>query len=176
MNAAALPLLLLDVDGVLTDGRLYQRGDQEPIRAYHTQDGLAIRWYLRLGGTIAIVTGKESRGVAARAAELGIPEVVQGSSDKLADARAVCGRLGANLGEAAMIGDDLPDLPVLRAVRRPIAVANAVEEVRGAAIYVTRRAGGDGAVREAIEFLLRDAGRWGEVLAHYGADQRAAGG
>lgn len=164
---ANLPLLLLDVDGVLTDGRLYYRGDDEPLRGFHAQDGLAIRWYLRLGGAVAIITGKQSRGVAARAAELGIAEVVQGSADKLSDARALASRLGADLRGAAMVGDDLPDLPVLRVVRFPIAVANAVDQVRRAAGFVTRRSGGDGAVREAIEHVLSACGRWQDVLRHY---------
>lgn len=160
---------MLDVDGVLTDGRLWFRGEAEPARAFHTQDGLAIRWFLRLGGEVILLTGKRSVGVATRAAELGIRHVLQGSEDKLADLSGRLTTLSISLPRVAMIGDDLPDLPVLRACGLPIAVANAVEEVKAVCSFVTRRTGGQGAVREAIEHILRGDGRWLRVLEHYGA-------
>lgn len=159
--------LVMDVDGVLTDGRLWYGAGPEPLRAFHIQDGLAIRWFIRLGGLPVILTGKRSQAVAARAAELGIGPVIQGSEDKLADVRRFLDSRGLNLGDVAMIGDDLPDLPVLLACGFPIAVANAVAEVRSAAKFVTKRAGGDGAVREAIEHLLGTDGGWDSVVSHY---------
>lgn len=160
--------LCLDVDGVLTDGRLLVDDDGRPLRAFHIHDGLAIRWFQRLGGTVVICTGKRSAGVARRAAELGVAHVIQGSTDKLADVQAVLGTLKLTLAQTAAIGDDLPDLPLLRACGWPVAVADAVDEVKAAARLVTRRAGGHGAVREAVEHLLRATGRWDQVLAHYG--------
>jgi 3-deoxy-D-manno-octulosonate 8-phosphate phosphatase (KDO 8-P phosphatase) len=159
--------LVMDVDGVLTDGRLWYGAAAEPSRAFHIQDGLAIKWFIRLGGLPVILTGKRSQAVAARAAELGIEHVMQGSEDKLADVRRFVDPRGIKLGDVAMIGDDLPDLPVMLACGYAIAVANAVAEVRSAAAFVTKRAGGDGAVREAIEHLLGADGRWEQVLAHY---------
>lgn len=163
----SLGVLLLDVDGVLTDGRLYFGGAGEPLRAFDIQDGFAIRWYQQLGGVVGIVTGKESQAVRARAAELDIRHVVQGSRDKHADATRICETAGASLASAAAMGDDLPDLPMLLHCGYPLAPANAVPEVRAAARYVTGRPGGRGAVREAIEHLLRRAGMWERVVAAF---------
>lgn len=160
--------LCLDVDGVLTDGRLYVDDDGRGTRAFHVHDGQAIRWYQELGGVVAICTGKRSGAVAARARELGIEHVIQGSEDKLADVRALLERLDLRFEQVAVMGDDLPDLPLLTRCGWPIAVANAVAEVRAAARLVTERPGGHGAVREAIEKLLDAQGLWSRVLAHYG--------
>jgi len=159
----------MDVDGVLTDGRLLYGDSGEALRAFHVHDGLAIEWFQRLGGIAVILTGKSGRAIAARAAELGIRHVVQGSRNKRHDLLALLEKIGVGAEETAVIGDDLPDLPAMQACGYPIAVANAAPEVRAAARYVTRRAGGDGAVREAIEHLLAAAGRWDEVVAHYAA-------
>lgn len=166
--------LTLDVDGVLTDGRLWYGPAPEPLRAFHIHDGLALRWFQRLGGTVIILTGKRSEAVARRAAELQIANVIQGSEDKLADLEQALDRLGMTMSSVAAVGDDLPDLPVLRACALPIAVANAVDEVKAASSYVTRRAGGQGAVREVVERLLEPGGRWSEVLEAFGEDPRAA--
>lgn len=159
--------LILDVDGVLTDGRLWYGASSEPLRAFHIHDGLAIRAFLGAGGHVAIVTGKMSEAVANRARELGLRHVIQGSTDKLRDVMGLLGAVDVRMEHTAMIGDDLPDLPVLRVCGYPIAVANAVEEVRSAARFVTTRCGGDGAVREAIEHLMRPDGRWDEAVARY---------
>jgi 3-deoxy-D-manno-octulosonate 8-phosphate phosphatase (KDO 8-P phosphatase) len=171
---AGIRCIVFDVDGVLTDGRLFYGKLPEPLRAFHVHDGFAIHWLQRLGVVPAILTGKTSEGVAARAAELGIPHVIQGSRDKLADLTPLLERLKITLEETAMIGDDLPDLPVLRVCGYPIAVANATPEVKAAARYVTRMTGGNGAVREALEHLLRADGRWTSVLACYGASAENA--
>ena len=166
---ADIRCVVVDVDGVLTDGRLYVGERDEPLRAFHVHDGFAIRCLEQLDITPVILTGKSSTGVATRAAELGIPHIIQGSQDKLADLKALLAKLRLELDQVAMIGDDLPDLPVLQACGYPIAVANAVPEVKAVARYVTKQPGGDGAVREALEHLLRGNGRWAEVLARYGA-------
>lgn len=167
-SAAEISCLVLDVDGVLTDGRLWYGQGPEPLRAFHIHDGLAIRWFIRLGGTVTILTGKTSQAVATRATELGIFHTIQGSQDKLADLRAWLDVQRIALSDCAMIGDDLPDLPVLTACGYPIAVANAVAEVQAVAAFVTTRSGGHGAVREAIEHLLSARGAWADVVNHYG--------
>ncbi|MFH1746691.1 MAG: HAD hydrolase family protein [Planctomycetota bacterium] len=161
--------LCLDVDGVLTDGRIFMTEDGRSGRAFHVHDGFAIHWFQRLGGTAVIVSGKESPAVTARARELGIEHVIQGSRRKLDDLQQLLARLELKLEQVAMIGDDLLDLPILRRCGFPIAVANAVAEVKAAARLVTTQTGGHGAVREAIEHLLRANGRWHEVLEHYDA-------
>lgn len=160
-------LLALDVDGVLTDGRLFYGEQPEPLRAFHIHDGLAIEWFQRLGGTVAIITGKTSSAVLRRASELRIGPVAQSSDDKARDLKRIASENGIPLEETAMVGDDLPDLPALRVCGYPIAVANAVAEVRSAAKYVTSRAGGHGAVRDAIEHLMRASGKWAHVVERY---------
>lgn len=161
--------LVLDVDGVLTDGRI-EHGDDGPRRAFHVQDGIAITWFRKLLGEVVILTGLESEGVRRRAAELRIEHVIQGSRDKLADLESLLPRLGVTMEQVAAMGDDFPDARVLRACGFPIAPANAAPEIRRLARYVTRRAGGDGAVREAVELLLRRADKWSDVLRHYGME------
>lgn len=164
---ADVRLLCLDVDGVLTDGRIFTAEDGRQLRAFHVQDGLAIRWFQRLGGTVAICSGKDSPAVAARARELRIDHVLQGSENKLATVGPLLAQLGLGWAHVAVIGDDLPDLGIMRTCGFPIAVQNAVAEVKLAARYITHRTGGHGAVREAIELLLQRSGRWREIVQHY---------
>lgn len=170
--ASEIRCLCLDVDGVLTDGRLYVGDDGHSLRAFHIHDGLAIKAFQRSGGVVIICTGKRSQAVAHRAAELEIEHIIQGSEDKLADVSPLLERLRLSLAELAVVGDDLPDLRLLERCAWPIAVANAVDEVKAVARYVTRREGGHGAVREAVEYLLGACGRWTDVLEHYGASPR----
>jgi 3-deoxy-D-manno-octulosonate 8-phosphate phosphatase (KDO 8-P phosphatase) len=164
---AEIRCVCLDVDGVLTDGRLYVDDSGRGARVFYVHDGLAMRWFQRLGGIVVICSGKHSEAVATRARELGIEHVIQRSPDKLADLGGLLKRLGLDLAHTAVIGDDLPDLALMRHCGLPIAVANAVDEVKRAARMVTKRPGGYGAVREAIEYLMRRAGRWEQVLAQY---------
>jgi 3-deoxy-D-manno-octulosonate 8-phosphate phosphatase (KDO 8-P phosphatase) len=159
----------VDVDGVLTDGRIFMDAEGRSARAFHVHDGFAIRWFQKLGGVVVILSGKQSDAVAARARELGIQHVIQGSADKLADLRTLAARLELDLNAIAFVGDDLPDLPPMRACGLPIAVANAVPAVKAVAKLVTERPGGEGAVREAIERVMSHSGRWNEVLKFYGA-------
>jgi len=167
--------LCLDVDGVLTDGRVYWDDGGLGARAFHVHDGFALRWWQRLGGAVILCSGKTSQAVALRAAELGISHVLQGSTDKPADVERVLNRLGLRWEQVAVIGDDLPDIPLMRRCGLPIAVANARPETKAAAQWVTTHRGGEGAVREAIEHVLRTDGRWAHVLQHYGlsADEPA---
>lgn len=159
---------VLDVDGTLTDGRLYYGDDGRCLRAFHVHDGLAIRWLIEFEGTPIVLTGKTSETVAKRAAELGIRHVIQASRDKLADFEPLRRELRLNWDEVAVVGDDLPDLPLMRRCACGIAPASAAPPVLQAAAFVTRAPGGAGAVREAIELWLRATGRWETLLARFG--------
>lgn len=167
-------LLVLDVDGVLTDGSIHTHADGSSSRIFHVQDGFAIRWFQELAGPVVICSGKDVPAVDARAEELRIDRVIQGSRDKVADLDGVLKSLGVTWAQTAVIGDDLPDLGMMRACGFPIAVANATAEARAAAMYVTQQPGGRGAVREAIELILRRAGRWDEVVSHYAGQSAGA--
>jgi len=160
-----IQLLVLDVDGVLTDGGLYVDDKGHPSKKFNVKDGLGIKLAQRFGIQVAILTGKTSRVVEYRAKELGIEHVIQGSKDKGADIEALCEQTGIPIRLTAMIGDDLPDLPAFAVVGFPVAVGDAVDEVKQAASLVTRAHGGRGAVREAIEHLLKDQGKWDAALA-----------
>ena len=163
-RAAAVRLLLLDVDGVLTDGRITYMADGVELKSFHVRDGSGIVYWQKLGGRTAIISGRTSKAVDVRAAELGISVVVQGSRDKRAALDRVLDANGMRASEACAVGDDLPDLPLLRTCGFAVAVADACSEVRAAAHYVTQAAGGCGAVREVVELLLRAQGRWAELV------------
>lgn len=147
-------LLALDVDGVLTDGSIMLDDDGREIKRFNVRDGLAITTWLRLGLHAGIITRRAGRAVEHRMRELGVPHVVQGCKDKREAVAALAGKCGVPLAQAAFIGDDWPDLPAMRAVGLPIAVADAAPEVKAVAKFVTIARGGRGAVREAVEHLL----------------------
>jgi 3-deoxy-D-manno-octulosonate 8-phosphate phosphatase (KDO 8-P phosphatase) len=159
-RAARVRLLVLDVDGVLTDGGLCYGPTGEEIKRFDAHDGLAMVEARRAGLAIAVVSGRRSVAVSRRAAELGIAEVHQGVRDKAAVLDGLMARLGLALAELAVMGDDLPDLPLMRRAGLALAPRNAVAEVRRAAHWVSRRPGGGGAVREAVELLLGARGAW----------------
>jgi 3-deoxy-D-manno-octulosonate 8-phosphate phosphatase (KDO 8-P phosphatase) len=148
------PLLALDVDGVLTDGSIMLDDDGREIKRFNVRDGLAITTWLRLGLHAAIITRRAGRAVEHRMRELGVQHIVQGCKDKRGAVLALAGTCKVPAAQAAFIGDDWPDLPAMRAVGFPIAVADAAPEVKAAARYVTIARGGRGAVREAVEHLL----------------------
>lgn len=165
----------LDVDGVLTDGGIYLgdvAGARHEFKRYDIQDGLGI-YFLRAAGLIpVIVTGRVSMSVELRARELGIEHVAQDSdAQKLTGLRRILDRLGVGMEQVAYIGDDFPDLAILRRVALPVAVANAVPEVRAACKVHLSRAGGRGAVREFAELLLLARGAWSEVVERYVAER-----
>lgn len=168
MSTSAVPptirCLCLDVDGVLTDGHIWVNDAGQQARVFHVHDGIAIRWFQQLGGVVVLCSGKHSDAVAARARELGISHVIQGSRDKVADLEPLLKQLGVGWEQTAVMGDDLPDLPPMRRCGFPVAVADAAAEVQAAARLVTQRPGGHGAVREAVEQLLRASGAWDEVV------------
>jgi 3-deoxy-D-manno-octulosonate 8-phosphate phosphatase (KDO 8-P phosphatase) len=149
-----ISLLVLDVDGVLTDGRLYFGARGEALKVFHVRDGHGIVQLRRAGVEVAVISGRRSPMVTVRCRELGMRHVHQGVSDKLRVFRRLCTRLRVAPGACAAVGDDLPDLPLLRAVAMSFAVADAHPQVRRAADRVTRAGGGRGAVREVCDHLL----------------------
>jgi 3-deoxy-D-manno-octulosonate 8-phosphate phosphatase (KDO 8-P phosphatase) len=153
-------LVVLDVDGVLTDGRLWLGPAGEEWKSFHVHDGLAVARAVEAGLTVTVVSSRVSPAVARRCADLGLTEVHQGIADKLGVYDALCARHAVADAAVAAMGDDLADLPVLRKAGLAIAPADAVPEVRRACRWVTRHAGGAGAVREALEGILRAQGRW----------------
>ncbi|OHB64342.1 MAG: hypothetical protein A2Y77_00040 [Planctomycetes bacterium RBG_13_62_9] len=167
VNLAAIELLVLDVDGVLTDGGLIVHADGSESKRFHTLDGHGIRLWQRAGGQVALLSGRTSAPVARRAAELGIAHVLQECHEKLPALEQLLTRIGLKAANAAYVGDDLPDLPAMQHVGLGVAVANAVEEVKARADYVTSRRGGDGAVREVIEYILKNSGRWDGLMSRY---------
>lgn len=166
-------LFVMDVDGTLTDGTIAYDENGTEWKSFHARDGAGIRILALAGVTPAILSGRRSAVVLRRAKELGIEEVVQGSLDKGAALRALRERLGVPAAEVAYMGDDLTDLPPLRDAGFSAAPADAAEEVRGSVDYVCALPGGRGAVREAIEALLKREGRWDAVLVAYGAKASA---
>jgi 3-deoxy-D-manno-octulosonate 8-phosphate phosphatase (KDO 8-P phosphatase) len=162
-----IELLVLDVDGVLTDGGILYDDQGGELKRFHVRDGSALKLWRELGKRAAILTGRSSPVVARRAAELEIGFVLQGCGDKFTAYRELLAESGARPEQVGALGDDLPDLPVLRNCGLAVAVADACAEVRADAQYVTRTPGGRGAVREVIELVLRAQGRWPEVVAKY---------
>jgi 3-deoxy-D-manno-octulosonate 8-phosphate phosphatase (KDO 8-P phosphatase) len=159
-RARALRLLVLDVDGVLTDGRLVYGPTGEELKVFHVEDGLAIQAAQKAGLLVAVISSRASPAVSRRMAELGVLEVHQGTRDKAAMLDDLLRRRGVRHKETACMGDDLPDLPLLTKVGLALAPANAATEVKRVAHWVGRRSGGAGAVREAIEAILKTRGAW----------------
>jgi 3-deoxy-D-manno-octulosonate 8-phosphate phosphatase (KDO 8-P phosphatase) len=159
-RASRVRLLVLDVDGVLTDGGLFVSAGGEELKRFHVHDGLALVAARRAGLQIAILSSRASAAVTRRMTELGVGEIHQGVTDKAGALDALRERLGLAVGEVAMMGDDLPDLPAMARAGLALAPANAAAEVRRAAHWVARRRGGDGAVREAVEMLLKSRRAW----------------
>ncbi len=158
--AKSIDLLVLDVDGVLTDGSITYTADGVELKSFHVRDGSGLVFWRRLGKDVALITGRTSRAVEVRAQELGIARVRQGAGDKLAAFRALLSETGVAPERVAAVGDDLPDLPVLAACGMSFAVADACPEVRAAAHWVTAAPGGRGAVREVVERILDAQGLW----------------
>jgi 3-deoxy-D-manno-octulosonate 8-phosphate phosphatase, YrbI family len=149
-------LFVMDVDGTLTDGKIYIGHDGEFIKAFHVRDGQGLALLRQRGILTAIITGRISEIVERRAAELKIDRVFQGIGDKLTVLKALCADLGVSPEETAYIGDDLPDLPVMTYVGVGMCPADAAAEVRLAAKLVLPSRGGEGAVRDAVEWILKD--------------------
>jgi 3-deoxy-D-manno-octulosonate 8-phosphate phosphatase (KDO 8-P phosphatase) len=166
-KARALGWLVLDVDGVLTDGRLHLGAEGELVKSFHVRDGLAVKLAQAAGLEVAILSARTSAIVARRAAEIGIGEVLQGHEDKAAAFAALLARREVRPEAVAYVGDDLQDLPVLAAAGLSAAPADAVEEVRAAVDYVTSARGGEGCVRELVERLLAARSAWRAAVARF---------
>jgi 3-deoxy-D-manno-octulosonate 8-phosphate phosphatase (KDO 8-P phosphatase) len=166
-RASRIKLLLMDCDGVLTDGRLWLTDDGDEQKSFNTLDGLGLSLLHRAGLKSGIISGRTSKAVTRRAEELGVEFVRQGDPDKIEAYEQVLQQAGVDENEVAFVGDDLTDIPIMRRAELSVAVANAVEETRLVAHYVTRAKGGQGAVREVIELILKSQGRWADVTEKY---------
>jgi 3-deoxy-D-manno-octulosonate 8-phosphate phosphatase (KDO 8-P phosphatase) len=167
VNLKNIELLLLDVDGVLTDGRIILTPSGEEIKEFHVRDGSGMKFWRRVGKRIAIVTGRASPAVELRAKGLDVDALRMGAKDKYPAYRSVLDELKMSPSQTAVVGDDLPDLPLLLDCGFAVAVADAVDEVKQAADHVTARAGGHAAVREVIELILKETAQWDSILARY---------
>lgn len=159
--------VILDVDGVLTDGRIGYGDGPDEIKFFDVRDGLGVRLLQAAGLRVGLLSGRASPANRRRAAELRLEGVVEGESDKLTGLTRLAEQFGVAPTECCYVGDDLIDVPVLRRVGLAVAVADAAAEVRRVAHWVTERPGGRGAVREVAERLLKEAGRWQEVSQRY---------
>jgi 3-deoxy-D-manno-octulosonate 8-phosphate phosphatase (KDO 8-P phosphatase) len=166
-RAKRVRLMFFDVDGVLTDGRLWYGPSGEALKAFSTLDGQGIKLLLQSGIAVALLSGRSFPAVAARAAELGVAHVLQGVDDKLAAFEALRATLGVPAGEAGFMGDDLIDLPVLRRCGFACAPPEAHELVRGHVQYVAQAPAGAGAAREVCDLLMRSQGTLEAALARY---------
>lgn len=166
-RAARIKLLIVDVDGVMTDCRIILDNRGNEFKAFHVRDGHGIKLAQRVGIKVAIITGRESKVVDRRAKELGITEVHQGSRNKLEAYASILAAMGLKDSEVAYMGDDVVDIPLLKRVGLPVAVADATEETRAHALMVTENPGGRGAVREVTDFLIKAQGRWDEIIKKY---------
>ncbi len=156
--SAAIRMLVLDVDGVLTDGRLHFGARGEALKEFHVRDGLGIQQIARAGIEVAVISGRKSKMVDVRCRELGVEHVYQGAKDKLPVLEKLCARLKIEPSACACVGDDLPDIPLMRKVALAFAVADAHPEARHAAHLITKLPGGHGAVREVCDYLLAHSG------------------
>jgi 3-deoxy-D-manno-octulosonate 8-phosphate phosphatase (KDO 8-P phosphatase) len=162
-----LKLFLLDVDGVMTDGRIIIDNNGVETKSFDVRDGHGLKLLQRAGLRIGIITGRQSEVARVRADELGIDILYQGAKDKLGPYQKILAELGLADEEVGYMGDDLVDLPILRRVGFAATVADAVEEVKPFVHYVAARCGGRGAVREVCDYLLKESGRWPIVTARY---------
>jgi 3-deoxy-D-manno-octulosonate 8-phosphate phosphatase (KDO 8-P phosphatase) len=166
-RASRVKLLLLDCDGVLTDGRitLIDGGDEE--KSFHTRDGHGLVLLHRAGLQSAVISGRTSSALTRRASDLGIAHVRQGTHDKIVEFREVLAAAGVAEDETAVVGDDVTDIPLMRRCALACAVADATEDTRAHAHYVTQLPGGFGAVREVCELILKAQGRWADLMRRY---------
>jgi len=166
-RAARIKLLLMDCDGVLTDGRVWIFENGEEQKGFHTRDGLGIELLHRAGLRSGIISGRTSAAVQKRAQGLGMSFVIQGCEDKQKAFTEILDHALVDTLEVAFIGDDLNDIPLMRQSGLGVAVADAAPEAREHAHYITSAAGGFGAVREVVELILKAQGRWDELVARY---------
>jgi 3-deoxy-D-manno-octulosonate 8-phosphate phosphatase (KDO 8-P phosphatase) len=165
--AKNIKLLILDVDGVLTDGGIILDNKGNEFKSFHVRDGHGIKLLMRAGIRVAFITGRKSKVVERRARELGITDVFQKSHDKRVPYKKLIEEYSLNDREIAYIGDDIVDIPLLKRVGLSVVVADADEEVQAASMMVTRKRGGRGAVREVCDFILKAKGLWQDIIDGY---------
>lgn len=166
-DASKVRLLVLDADGTLTDGGIYVDGRGAESKRYCVRDGFAMRAWMQSGRALAVITGRGETSLRHRLADLGVRHLIASSGPKGEVVERLLADLSMAPAETAAIGDDLPDIPLLRRVGYPMAVADAVPEVRAVAAWVSGARGGHGAVREAVEHLLTAGGAWQQVVERY---------
>jgi len=167
LRAQKIKLLILDIDGVMTDGRIVYGDAGDELKFFDVQDGFGILLIRRAGIGVAIITAKGSKVVKKRAKELGIDGLYQNATDKLKAFENVLKKFKITPEEIAFVADDLVDIPVLKRVGLAIAVPNAVDEAKQHAHMITAKKGGRGAVREVCEFLIKSQGKWNDILKKY---------
>jgi YrbI family 3-deoxy-D-manno-octulosonate 8-phosphate phosphatase len=166
-RASSIRLIVSDVDGVWTDGRIIYTGEQRETKEFNVRDGLAAKLAQKAGITVALVTSRQSDALERRARELGITELRQGAASKLEETERLAKKLGLSLDQVVYIGDDLPDLAPMTRVAISAAPADAAPEVLGVAAWKLTAAGGHGAFRELVERLLRERGEWDALVKEF---------
>ena len=170
-RAAGIRLLILDVDGVMTNGTVLTVPGPEwhiqETKGFHSHDGIALQWLVQHGIQTGLISGRTSKATEIRAHQLGMTYVYEGRAEKLPVLEEIILRSDLSASRIAYAGDDLVDIPIMRRVGLAFAPANARPEVKKAAHYVTTAAGGEGAVREMVEILLQAIGAWSVILKHY---------
>ena len=166
-KAAGIRLIISDVDGVWTDGRIIYSGEQRETKEFNVRDGLAVKLAQRAGITVALLTSRRSSALERRARELGITELRQGAANKLEETERIATKLGVSFDEILYAGDDLPDLAPMKHVAISAAPADAAPEVRDAATWKLDSEGGRGAFREIVERLLRERGDWDALVKEF---------
>lgn len=170
-NLSEIKLLVLDVDGVMTDGTIIINSDGSESKFFNSLDGHGIRMWRRAGMEIALISGRDSLPTKFRAKQLGIEHVFQDCHEKMPTLERLIEKLKLSPQQVAYVGDDLMDIPIMRYVGFSVAVANAVSEAKEHADYVTTCSGGEGAVRETIEYILKKSGKWRKLVKRYIPDQ-----
>ena len=170
-RAARIRVLLMDVDGVLTDGTYWHvpdgRGGLAETKAFDSRDGIALKWLREAGIAGGVITGRDSPAVEERARSAGFAHIYQGHVEKIPILEEILEKAGVSPEQVAYVGDDYTDVVIMHRVGLAVATANASPEVQGEADFVTTRPGGQGAIREVVELLLKAQGRWDAILAHY---------
>ncbi len=165
--ARDIKLLILDVDGVLTDGSIILDNEGNEYKSFHVRDGHGVKMLIRAGITVAIITGRYSKVVSRRARELGITEVFQKCFDKNAAFASLIEKYSLSEGEVAYVGDDIVDAPIMKRAGLPVTVADGDDELKKYALLVTVHRGGRGAVREVTDLILKSKGLWEKMFSEY---------
>ena len=173
-KASDIKLIVSDVDGVWTDGKIIYAGEQREIKEFHVRDGLAVKLAQRAGIRVVLVTSRRSPALQRRAKELGILELKQGAASKLEETQKVAQKLSFSLDEVLYVGDDLPDLAPMASAGISAAPADAAPEVLAAATWKLKSNGGNGAFRELVERLLRERGDWEKLVEEFASGRTEA--